>query len=83
MESEKKANLRKSGHAELCIIWIQIVQLKLKGYREHQISDMTGMTHYRVNEIWQMYKKSGIVPQPGKRGRKVGKKTLMNISTMR
>ena len=78
MENEEKIDLKRATYEQLCLIWRQIIVLRKKGYTEVQIKDMTGMAQYRISQIWQMYLKSGKMPKPKKRGRKVGEKKLLS-----
>ena len=78
MEIEESINLKKVSYEQLCLIWKQIIGLKKKGYTEFQIKDLTGMSQYRINQIWHKYTETGKMPKPKPRGRKVGEKRLLS-----
>ena len=79
MKNEEKINLKRATYEQLCLIWKQVIVLKKKSYIGTEISDLTGMPENRISQIWQMYLKTGKIPKPKKRGRKVGDGKLLSL----
>jgi transposase len=78
MKNEEKINLKTLDYKAHCLLWRQVVSFHKKGLTMDKTHELLGLSRSRIQFILGEYKKTGKVPKPKKRGRKVGEKKLLS-----